>query len=69
MKTLVRQYNQFRKMEREIYSLRNENKYLRDWLQKYENEHQESQKDAGEGFRATLELVRMINGNKHASAD
>jgi septal ring factor EnvC (AmiA/AmiB activator) len=60
MKTLVRQYKQFRAMEREIWELRQENAELKKWLQRYEEASAEDREAARESVRATIELVKMI---------
>ena len=64
MKTLVRQYQQFRAMEQEIWELRRENAELKKWLQRYEDVEIENRKASREGFLATLELVKMIGDTK-----
>jgi hypothetical protein len=60
MKTLVRQYKQFRAMEREIWELRQENAELKKWLQRYEEAFAEDKAAASESLQATIELVKMI---------
>jgi len=60
MKTLVRQYKQFRAMEREIWELRQENAELKKWLQRYEEAFAEDKAAARESLQATIELVKMI---------
>ena len=60
MKTLVRQYKQFRAMEREIWELRQENAELKKWLKRYEEAFAEDKAAARESLQATIELVKMI---------
>jgi len=60
MKTLIRQYKQFRAMEREIWELRQENAELKKWLQRYEEAFAEDKAAARESLQATIELVKMI---------
>jgi len=60
MKTLIRQYKQFRAMEREIWELRQENAELKKWLQRYEEAFAEDKAAARESLQATIDLVKMI---------
>lgn len=61
MNIIERQYRQYRRMEREIIALREENQYLREWLDRYEEADRESREDAGKVFRGTLELVKFLS--------
>ena len=61
MNIIERQYRQYRRMEREIIALREENQYLREWLDRYEESDRERREDAGKVFRGTLELVKFLS--------
>jgi cell shape-determining protein MreC len=61
MNIIERQYLEYRRMEREIIALREENQYLREWLDKYEEADREDRANAGQVFRGTLELVKFLS--------
>lgn len=61
MNIIERQYRQYRRMERELIALREENQYLREWLDRYEEAERCDRENAGQVFRGTLELVQFLS--------
>lgn len=64
MKTLVKQYRQFRAMENEIHALRAENEELKRWLDMYEQAETERRQDSKNYWRDMFELCKAIDIDK-----